>query len=330
MTRWQPAATVERLHWRAASLARLRQFLSARGVVEIDVPALAPATVTDPHLESFMVASPVDPAARYYLVTSPEFYLKRLLAAGSGPVFSLAHAFRAEPVGSRHSPEFLMLEWYRPGWGLRELMDEVLALVSLFVSGDVRHLTYREAFAGATGIDPHRASLAELKAVAHARLSPAFDSDDRDTWLDLLFSHLVEPTLQGLVFVTAFPASQAALARVQQDAQGDPVAARFELYVNGVELANGYDEECDAGRLEERFTACQALRRQRGQVVPAIDRDFLQAMQAGLPPCCGVALGVDRLLMLACGARTIAEVMPFRLEGDPSHAPEKPEGFGHR
>ena len=186
-----------------------------------------------------------------------------------------------------------------------------LALVAAYIPGEVRSTTYRQAFLDYAGIDPYSASLAELKSLAHEKLSPAFDSEERAIWLDLLFSHLVEPNLQGKVFVEQFPAAQAALAQTFMDEYGNVVAARFELYINGVEIANGYQEELDAGVLRARFLTNSEMRKSREQAVPAIDEKFLAAMDAGMPPCAGVALGVDRLLMVASGEKNIAAVMPF-------------------
>lgn len=311
MTDWKPSASMAMLHKRAQLLAGIRAFFAARGVMEVDVPVLASATVTDPNIESFIVSSPVASAEQYYLMTSPEFYMKRLLAAGCGPVYYLGRAFRAGEAGSRHQPEFTMLEWYRPKWTLQQLMSEVTSLVAGYVAGDIGKTTYRQAFLDHLDVDPHCAGLAELKSVAREKLSPAFDSEDRNIWLDLLFSHLVEPQLSGLVFVEQFPASQAALAQTYVDDYGNQVAARFELYINGVEIANGYQEELGADVLARRFSANLELRKSRGQSLPPPDSSFLAAMSAGMPVCAGVALGFDRLLMAISGESNIAAVLPF-------------------
>lgn len=299
------------LQQRAALLAGVRTFFAARDVMEVDVPVLAHATVTDPNIESFTVHSPVAAAPKYYLMTSPEFYMKRLLAAGCGAVYYLGKAFRAEENSSRHAAEFTMLEWYRPHWTVQQLIDEVSALVTNFIAGDSRKTTYRQVFLDHLGVDPHAVSVTELKILAHEKLSPAFDSDDKNIWLDLLFSHLVEPQLQGKVFVEQFPAAQAALAQTFTDAYGNQVAARFELYINGVEIANGYQEELDADVLSARFIANGEIRKSRGQIVPAMDEKFLAAMVAGMSSCAGVALGFDRLLMAIYDEKNIAAVVPF-------------------
>lgn len=311
MADWQPTASLAMLQERARLLAAIRAFMSDRAVMEVDVPVLSTATVTDPHLESFVVTSPQAASGNYYLMTSPEFYLKRVLAAGSGPIYSLGPAFRAGDCGARHQPEFTMLEWYRPEWTIAQLMDEVAELVHGAIAGPVAQKTYRQAFLDHAGIDPHRADLAQLRALAQSRLSPAFDSDDRYTWLDLLFSHLVEPQLAGKVFVTEFPATQAALAQTASDTHGNAIAMRFELYINGIEIANGYQEEREPTVLVKRFAENLALRAANRQSQPPVDELFLAAMRAGMPACAGVALGVDRLLMVATGAPSIAAVVPF-------------------
>lgn len=309
---WKPSISLEILVRRAEALAAARNFFALRDVLEVQVPVMAQYTVTDPNLESFLVSSPVSDVQKCYLTTSPEFFMKRLLVAGSGPIYSLGPAFRAEENGSRHNSEFTMLEWYRPGWVVQQLMIEVADFVRNFLPGDIRYTTYSQVFIDALGLNPHQASLSELKSMAREKLSPAFDCDDRNTWLDFLFSHLIEPNLRGMVFVEQFPASQAALAKTFQDAFGNAVAARFELYVDGMELANGYEEEQDANILERRFARDLALRVTRGQTVPAIDTKFLAAMRAGLPATSGVALGFDRLLMLSTHANDISEVISFR------------------
>lgn len=316
MSDWQPSSTMEILQKRAALFAHIRHFFYARKVLEVDVPAITAQAVTDPHIDSLRVSFSDCTDFDGYLITSPEFYMKRLLAVGSGDIYSLSHVFRVDESGSRHHREFTMLEWYRIGWGMDALMQEVCDLVSSIVlenvaDGAVKYTTYRQAFLDCVGIDPFRATVAELKQCAQQKLSPAFDTDERDIWLDFLFSHIVEPALQGKVFVTQFPAAQAALAQTITDAHGNAVAARFELYIDGVEIANGYQEELNADVLRQRFQQDQRIRTQRGQIVPNIDERFMAAMSAGLPACTGVALGVDRLLMVLSGEKTLRAVLPF-------------------
>ncbi len=311
MTDWKSSASIVMLQKRAALLAYLRAFFAARGAMEVDVPAITATAVTDPNIESLTVSFAQRTDFDGCLITSPEFYMKRLLAAGSGDIYSLNHAFRADESGSRHHREFMLLEWYRCGWSLDMLMQEVSELVRGVLDGAVQHLTYRDAFLLHTHIDPFAADTVVLKKYAQEKLSPAFDSDDRDLWLDLLFSHLVEPQLRGLVFVTQFSAAQAALAQTERDEYGNAVASRFELYIDGVEIANGYQEELCADVLRARFAVDQQKRAQRSQDVPAMDERFLAAMDAGLSPCAGVALGVDRLLMAISGEKSIRAVVPF-------------------
>lgn len=316
MSDWKPSSSIEMLQRRAALLAHIRRFFAERAVMEVDVPAITSQAVTDPHIDSLCVSFAGRADFDGCLITSPEFYMKRLLAAGSGDIYSLGHVFRADESGSRHHREFTMLEWYRVGWCMDALMQEVCDLVSGIVLENVaddavKHTTYRQAFVDGTGLDPFRATVIELKQCAQQTLSPAFETNERDIWLDFLFSHLVEPKLQGKVFVTQFPAAQAALAQTTTDAQGNAVAARFELYMDGVEIANGYQEEWNVDVLRQRFQQDQHIRAQRGQTVPNIDERFMAAMSAGLPACAGVALGVDRLLMVLSGEKQLRAVLPF-------------------
>lgn len=315
MTRWQPAATQGLLLARAELYRGIREFFATRDVLEVDTPLMAPAIGTDPNLHPLTANYQAHPSAAvdtYYLQTSPEFAMKRLLAAGSGPIYQLCKAFRNGERGSRHHPEFTMLEWYRPGFSLEELMDEVEALVcSVLGPFTCRRSSYAEIFQHAVGLDPHSASLEHLQEVLQAKVSTADSSPDRDTCLDLLYSHVLEPTLLDPVMITDYPASQAALAKVEEDAQGRLVARRFELVINGMEIANGYDELCDGEEQRERFSRDLALRQRQGLPCVPVDERFLAAIDAGLPACAGVALGVDRLLMLLTGRASIDEVLTF-------------------
>ena len=325
---WRPSASRERLRLRAELLAAVRAFFAERGVLEVETPVLAASTVPDLHLASLETHwhGPGAPPEgdRLYLQTSPEVHMKRLLAAGSGPIFQLARAFRDGEAGRRHNPEFTMLEWYRPGFDHHALMDEVEALLAAvpgpgILRAPAERLTYGELFARHAGVDPHRASLAELDAAVAAAgiAAPALDPDDRDGRLHLLISHLVEPRLPAgrITFVHDFPASQAALARVRPGGGGEPpLAERFEVYVGPVELANGFHELTDAAEQRRRSGRDRAERRRLGLPVPPLDERFLEALAAGLPACAGVALGFDRLVMLAAGAGDIAEVIAFPVD----------------
>ena len=315
---WRPAASLDALRRRAALTAAVRRFFGERGVLEVETPLLAAAGTPEVHLESVTVAA----AGRsWYLQTSPEFHMKRLLAAGSGPIFQLFRAVRDGEAGRRHNLEFTLLEWYRPGFDHHQLMDEVEELVAELL-GDAAQpcgrLTYGEAFCRHVGVDPHRASPAELDAALAAAgiEGPAFVPEDRDGRLHLLMAAVVEPRLPaGACFVYDFPASQASLARVRPGRGGEPpVAERFELFVAGVELANGFHELTDAAEQRRRFAADAAERRRRGLPPMAADERLLAALDAGLPDCAGVALGLDRLVMLAAGAGSIAEVTAFPAE----------------
>jgi lysyl-tRNA synthetase class 2 len=315
---WRPAATLETLRLRARLLDRLRVFFAARGVLEVETPILSRAAATDPHLASF-VASGTDPHDAYHLQTSPEYAMKRLLAAGAGPIYQVCKAFRADESGHRHNPEFTMVEWYRPGLDHCQLMVEVAELVAAVIGserklGTPETISYGAAFERHAGIDPHRASGRDLASRARALglVPPAsLDEGDLDGWRDLLLTQVVEPQLgrERLSFLCDFPASQAALARVRP---GDPpLASRFEAYLDGMELANGFHELCDPVEQRRRFEQDLARRRNAGLPEPPGDERLLAALESGLPDCSGVALGFDRLVMAACGAKSISQVMAF-------------------
>ena len=312
---WQPAASPALLQARADLNKTLRAFFEARGVLEVETPLLSHAIGTDPNLHPVIASYQAHPRAQaeaLYLQTSPEFAMKRLLAAGSGPIYQLCKAVRNGELGAKHNPEFTMLEWYRPGFTLAQLMDEVEALaVAALGNLSCKRITYRELFQQHLGIDPHAASIDALDALTRKHVDLHQQETHRDTLLELLYSQVIEPALQQATFIHDYPATQAALARITPDAQGVPVAQRFELVIGGMEIANGYDELSDASEQVRRFAADQALRLQRGQPEFPTDGRFLAALAHGLPDCAGVALGVDRLLMLQTQARTIAEVLSF-------------------
>lgn len=278
--------------------------------MEVSTPLLCQAGVTDPAIEPFVCD---DGTEQRYLQSSPEYAMKRLLAAGVGAIYQIAPTFRAGEAGSRHNPEFTLLEWYRPDFDDQALMSEVGDLVGQCLQRkDVSRISYRQAFLDALGIDPHRAFIEQLVDCAHDYIDLSFDTADRDVWLDLLMSHVVEPTLarRGLCFVYDYPASQAALARIAE-VDGCRVAKRFELYVDGLELANGYFELTDAAEQAARFDADNKLRATRGQPPRPIDQRLLAALEHGMPDCAGVALGFDRLLMCQLGIKDIRQVLAF-------------------
>jgi len=312
---WRPTATLDALRARAAVLAVIRRFFDERGVLEVETPALSAATVTDLHLHSVACRLDVVGRSARYLQTSPEFAMKRLLAGGSGPIYQICKAFRDGEQGRRHNPEFTMLEWYRPGWDHHRLMDEVDELLQtvLGVAAGER-VSYADAFLRHTGVDPHAADDGELRARVAALGVSGVAELDRDDLLNLLLSHSVEHRL-GVgcpTFLFDYPASQAALARVRP---GDPpVAERFEVFIDGIELANGFHELADPEEQRRRFEADLGERRRRGLPEVAVDGRLLAALAAGLPDCAGVALGVDRLVMLKIGTRDIADVIAFPID----------------
>jgi elongation factor P--(R)-beta-lysine ligase len=312
--RWQPSASIETLQLRAELMSRVRAFFSERGVLEVETPLLSRAAITDPNLASGEVALPGS-VHSYYLHTSPEFFMKRLLAAGSGDIWQSCKVFRGAEFGRLHNPEFTMLEWYRHGFDLQALMDEVATLLAALVPGladNARTLTYTKAFQEYARIDPFEASDAEL-----AGLTRKFGIDaklERDGMLDAIASHAVYPQLGHgqACFVHAFPASQAALARLDDE---DPrCARRFEAFVNGIELANGFHELADAVEQRSRFEQENARRLAQGLPLMPLDEHLLQALENGLPDCAGVALGFDRVVMLAANASSISEVLSFDFE----------------
>ncbi|MBM4092763.1 MAG: EF-P lysine aminoacylase GenX [Planctomycetes bacterium] len=318
-----PTASWENLRARARLLARIRRFFDARGFLEVETPLLSHDTVVDHHLEPLAVRLIHDPSdvgdgPWLWLQTSPEFGMKRLLAAGATAIYQITRAFRGGERGPLHNPEFTMVEWYRTGDDMRSgmrLLDE-LAQETL-CRGSAEQVSYSEAFRRRLGIDPHRCSTADLARSAREHGfdgSASWDPDDRDAWLDWLLATCIEPTLgaERPTIVFDYPASQAALACVRAEPQ--PVAERFELYVNGVELANGYHELTDASVLRRRTVLANQARLADGRARLPEDSRLLAAMQYGLPPCTGVALGFDRLVMVAVGARRLDDVMAFPIE----------------
>ncbi|WP_434986056.1 EF-P lysine aminoacylase EpmA [Vreelandella zhaodongensis] len=317
---WQPVASIETLRERARLIASVRTFFVERGVLEVETPVLGQGGSTDVHLVSLATLARTDKGQRrLWLQTSPEFHMKRLLAAGSGPIFQLARSFRDGEVGVRHNIEFTMLEWYRPGFSLAELIDETTALVANILqsfAGPVVHYRYRELFHTYLAVDPFTTSLDNLRALAAERgqmPAHALAEEGRDTCLDLLMSMVIEPQLgqHELSVVVDYPASQAALARRHQDADGEWVASRFELYLNGIELANGYDELIDAEEQRLRFDNDNAERRRLGLQEVECDEQLLAALQHGMPESAGVALGLDRLIQLALGKARLEDVLTF-------------------
>ena len=307
---WQPSAELSVLATRASLYQTLRQFFLDRDVLEVETPILGAAATVDPFIDS--LHTQVAGECRY-LQTSPEFFLKRLVAAYRRDVYALGKVFRQGEQGRRHHPEFTLLEWYRIGWDEQQLMEEVYGLLRALLPGlEMSQFSYREVFLRYLSIDPHQASLEALSQLARSSVALAGESDDRNFWLDLLMTHCIEPQLPPhLVFIYDYPQSQAALATLGQNPQGQVIARRFEVYLNGMELANGYFELTDAAEQQRRFEQDQHYRALKHLPELPYDQQLVAALQHGLPPCAGVALGIDRLLMHLCKLDAIEQVLSF-------------------
>ena len=318
MSDWQPTASFEAMRLRAALYARIRAFFAERDVLEVETPVLSQAGNTEPNIASFSLefSGRTDGAPRTrWLRTSPEFALKRLLAAGIGDCYELGRVFRDGEAGGRHNPEFTMLEWYRIGWDHQRLIGESAEVVNTALAlvgrqATLQRIAFRDLYWQRLGVDP----LTVDSTILHAALGDVEVDPDglgRDDWLDLLMTHRLQPAFDRdqLMAVYDYPASQCALARIRA---GDvPVAERFELYLGPLELANGYHELKDADEQRTRFERDLSVRRQRGVAVPPLDEHLLSALQSGFPDCAGVALGVDRLLMAMAGSDGIAATLAF-------------------
>jgi len=317
-----PSASWDALRRRADLLRRVRSFFDDRGFLEVETPLLSADVVVDRHLDPLSVIlfdDPRDPETgpRRWLQTSPEFGMKRLLAAGAQAIYQITRAFRGGEVGALHNPEFTLVEWYRVGDDYQAGMDLLAELACATLrTTRVERLTYRQAFLNRVQLDPHVAPVADLIRLAR-QLDPHvpdYPASDRDSWLNFLLATAIEPQLgfERPTILYDYPASQAALALVRHD--DPPVAERFELYVRGVELANGYHELVDPKSLRQRNSTQNELRAADGRPRLPESSRLLDAMEAGLPPCSGVALGFDRLVMVAAGANRLSEVMAFTSE----------------
>jgi lysyl-tRNA synthetase class 2 len=315
---WRPTAGLAALRQRAAMLKAAREFFDQRGVVEVETPILSVAAVSDPQIES-LATQIAGLAGRRYLCPSPEYAMKRLLAAGSGDIYQICRVFRDAERGRWHNPEFTMIEWYRVGLDDAALMDEVEALIGRLLApsrvlGAAERLSYAAALQRHAGVDAFGSSEDQLLEAARRHGIHCNADLDRDAKLDLLMGLIVGPRLGrgNPCFVCDYPASQAALARLRP---GLPrVAARFELYLDGLELANGFHELAQPQEQRARFTHDLALRRERGQVQAPLDENFLAALESGLPDCAGVALGFDRLAAIAVGAHRLSDAMAFSVD----------------
>ena len=315
---WQPTASVKNLLTRAKLLTEIRRFFTDRGLLEVETPVLSEFGVTDVHLVTFSTEfiSPFGEQSKtLWLSTSPEYHMKRLLAAGSGPIFQIGKVFRNEEAGNRHNPEFTMLEWYRPHFDIYRLINEVDDLLQQTLEcPPAESMSYQFAFQQYVGLDPLSADLSELVEKAEKHQLMGAENESRDTLLQFLFSTVVEPQIgqEAPVVVYHFPASQAALAQISSEDLR--VAERFEFYYKGLELANGFHELSDAREQLRRFQQDNLQREKMGLPARAIDTRLLAALQAGIPNCSGVALGVDRVLMIAMGTESIKEVISFAID----------------
>lgn len=317
---WQPTAPVEHLRKRAQLLTIIRNFFAERDVLEVDTPAMSQATVTDPHLYSFETTF-VGPGASQglplYLMTSPEFHMKRLLCAGYGSIYQIGKSFRNEESSRYHNPEFTMLEWYRVDFDEHDLMAEMAQLLMATLNCEVPDKrSYQHVFVEVLDIDPLEATVAELQqlCVQHGLGDVALTETTTAPLQQMLFSMVIEPQIgqQRPVMVYDFPANQAALARI--NAEDPRVAGRFEVYFKGIELANGFYELADADEQLARFEQDNKHRLELGLPTRPIDNHLIEALRHGLPDCAGVALGIDRLLMLAIGADHIEQVTAFPVQ----------------
>lgn len=321
MTRWQPTGAPQAAANRAAMLQRIRKYFEQARVLEVDTPALSPFAVSDTQLESLEIRQSVVSPQPLFLHTSPEFCMKRLLAAGYPDIYSICRVFRDGESGRQHQPEFTMLEWYRLGFELDDIVDDALRVVQAALAAETafeaQQYDYRALFIDTVGLDPLLASVDDLATAANAdaRLRHSL-ADARDDWLDLLLATRIVPGFRRdrLTVVRHYPASQAALARLcPADAA---VADRFEIFLGATELANGYVELTDAAEQSRRWRADNASRRRRGRPERPVDKTFLAALEHGMPPCAGVAMGLERLQMLHDGADDIRDVITFAFEAN--------------
>jgi len=312
---WQPSASIELLELRAQTLAEIRRFFAARNVLEIETPALSNAGTSDVGLESMSILPTERYADARYLHTSPEYAMKRLIAAGSGDIFQVCRVFRAAELGRWHEPEFTMLEWYRVDWDDEQLMTEVEKLLLELLSSHLQpgaavRISYRDAFRETVMVDPVE-NPREIRAALERNNIDVPEGISDDGLLDLALSQIIVPHFDPdtITFIYDFPVDQAALARIKS--QNPPVAARFEAFSGGIELANGFAELTDATEQRQRFEADLAKRRRDGRHEPPLNELFLAALRAGMPSCAGVAVGVDRVIALAAGLNNVAATMSF-------------------
>lgn len=317
MNNWQPNTSLEILKCRAKLLNIARQFFQGKHFLEVDTPCLSQSTTPDPNIESFTT---LHNQQQYYLHTSPEFPMKRLLASGSGAIYQICKVFRQGEAGRNHNPEFTMIEWYQPDMHYRDLMEQLDGFVRLLLKdnlilNETVLLTYAEAFKQYAGLNPFTASSMQLQnIIAENNIQLHQQTLTHDAYLDLIMSLIVQPKLpqNKPVFIYDYPETQAALANIRKAKTN--VAERFEIFINGVELANGYQELLDANEQQQRFETENRAREQAGLPSIPIDVNLISALEAGMPMVSGVALGFDRLLMLATGSKSINEVIAFSFD----------------
>jgi lysyl-tRNA synthetase class 2 len=321
---WKPTASIKTLVRRAAMMRAVHDFFAADNVLEVETPALSPSATTDPNITNVPCRLSLDERTPLYLHTSPESCMKRLLAAGSPDIYQVCKVFRDGEAGTRHRPEFTLIEWYRKNYDLNAMMQETCELIEALCSTariappHRDHYHYRDVFIQATQLDPLESSTGQLTECASRLLPNAIDrrltgqlGNDRNGWLDLIMSYVVVPYLEPdvLVAISHYPADQAALARLDPD--DGSVAERFELFYRGLELANGYRELLDADEQRRRFEAEQSMRREQGLPDAAVDEDLIAALKHGLPDCAGVAVGFDRVVMACLGLADIQQAQSF-------------------
>ncbi|MRI35437.1 elongation factor P lysine(34) lysyltransferase [Endozoicomonas sp. OPT23] len=318
---WMPSADLMNLKRRADLYRSIRQYFDEQCVLEIETPLLSAAATVDLHIESFKAEFLPDGGlpADYYLQTSPEFPMKRLLSSGSGDIYSLGKVFRNGEAGGRHNPEFTMLEYYRLGMDQQQLMSDLSNLLARVTDfSEQSRFSYREVFIHYLGVNPHQATIQQLNELVQQHVDRHLCDLEKNDCLDLLFSTVVEPNL-GIkgnsqlngVFVYDYPASMSALAKLHTNKECEKVAARFELFINGVELANGYHELTDGDEQQVRFEQERDKRKELNRKDYPHDQRMVNALKQGMPDCAGVAMGIDRLLMLILGTRNISDVLAF-------------------
>tara|TARA_B100001142_G_C14187829_1_gene598775 strand:+ start:23 stop:979 length:957 start_codon:yes stop_codon:yes gene_type:complete len=316
MVNWQPGASLATLRQRAKILSTVRKFFADRDILEIETPLLSSATATDVHLTSLTTKlSNLIESKTYFLQTSPEFAMKRLLANDVGPIFQICKAFRGDSPTPLHNPEFSILEWYRPGFAMEKLMDEVADLIEATIGvNKITRLSYLEIFKGKLGVNPHVCSLEELAELANSRIDINSCDLNFSEYLDLVMTTLIEPELPEYCFIFDYPKSQAALSVVENDADGNAIAKRFELYCRGMEIANGYLELTDPVEQRRRLETDNVNRSVKGLPQLPIDKNLIAALDAGMPNTSGVALGLDRLLMVIDEINDIDKALAFSIK----------------